>query len=328
MKPVIIIATAFVLLISVGMAHAEPDIDKKSIFNDKKFDTTTKLTNHNGIPFYFEFDRSFSESENDAYYELYKIIDSRNNQHVGDLRIYLGSSQWWNVNAFLQEKDTSGFSNIIKIKLFVIHMTDPAKIQDVTNSLSYALKTLVPEWSEKTSSVSSDEWFSDSINNAERNDENKREDSIIIEDKEITVFHDDVDFGSITIIVTENLDVTYLNYVSENNEFLEEILDLPESEPEPELEQMVCIALYDPVCGISGKTFSNMCVLESADGIFDYKGECVGTEPELKRKILCGDGTIDIDGICQVAPIEEEKPVEKSVNWFSSLFDWFGSLFG
>ena len=104
-------------------------------------------------------------------------------------------------------------------------------------------------------------------------------------------------------------------------------------------EQKVCTAQYDPVCGISGETFSNRCVLESADDIFDYVGECVGSEPELQRKILCGDGTIDIDGICQVAPIEEEKsvekvdvsvekPVKKSVNWFSSFFDWLESLFG
>jgi len=104
-------------------------------------------------------------------------------------------------------------------------------------------------------------------------------------------------------------------------------------------EQMICTAQYDPVCGINAETYSNRCVLESAGAVFDYKGECVGTEPELQRKILCGDGTIDIDGICQVEQIEEEKSVEKvvvqvekpakkSVNWFSSFFDWLGSLFG
>ena len=117
-----------------------------------------------------------------------------------------------------------------------------------------------------------------------------------------------------------------------------------------EPEQKICTAQYDPVCGISDETFSNRCVLESAGDIFDYEGGCVGTESELKRKILCGDGTIDVDGICQVEQSEEkreytivddlhipriektvdvpeEKPSEKSVNWFSSFFDWLGGLF-
>jgi len=57
-------------------------------------------------------------------------------------------------------------------------------------------------------------------------------------------------------------------------------------------------------------------------------------------EIVCGEGTVLIDHICQVEQIEEEKisvektvdtkvekPSKKSVNWFSSLFDWLGSLF-
>jgi len=52
-------------------------------------------------------------------------------------------------------------------------------------------------------------------------------------------------------------------------------------------------------------------------------------DPE--SQIVCGTGTEEVDGICQVILIEEEKSVEKSdkksVNWFSSFFDWLGGLF-
>jgi len=68
------------------------------------------------------------------------------------------------------------------------------------------------------------------------------------------------------------------------------------------------------------------------------------SEPEILEEveIVCGDGTVLIDYICQVEQIEQEekeipiektvdspieKPAKKSVNWFSSLFDWFGGLF-
>jgi len=68
------------------------------------------------------------------------------------------------------------------------------------------------------------------------------------------------------------------------------------------------------------------------------------SEPEILEEveIVCGTGTVLIDHICQVDKIEEkekeipvektvdipvEKPSKKSVNWFSSFFDWLGGLF-
>ena len=235
----------FVLVVLAGafsvndaFAQTESSIDKESVFKTIKQDVISKLTSHNGIQFYFEFERDFSDP--DAYYQLYKIIDSRNNKHIGDLRIYLGSSEWWNKNALLQEDDTSGYPNIVKIKLIVLHFTDPNKIKDATQSFSYALKVLVPEWSSETSSVSSDMWFFDSINNAKRNDENKRDNKIIIENKEIRVIHDDIGFGSITMIITENFDVTQTNYVSDTKR-IKQLFGLDDSsDKETVIEKIIC----------------------------------------------------------------------------------------
>jgi len=275
---VILVIGISVVIIPV-FAQIEPDIDKKSLFNTKQYDVTAKLTNHNGVPFYFKFDRSFTESKNDAYYELYKVIDSRNNQHVGDFRIYLGSSQWWDDNALLQEDDTSGYSNIIKTKLFVIHLTDPKKIDDVADSLSYALKVLVPEWSSETSPISSDEWFFDSINNAKRNNDDKRENKIIIENKEIRVLHDDVGFGSITLIVTENFDATKKNYVTEQKDLLDELLSSLEKEPE-----------------ISEKEPEEILVEEPEEILVEEPEEILVEEPKPESsqgtEVICGAGTI------------------------------------
>lgn len=259
MKFTIILTISFVLLIPLFVfAQVEPEVEPESVFKIKKQQVLSKLTSHNGIPFEYEFFRDFSASENNAYYQMYKIIDTRNNKHVGDLVFYVGTSEWWDKEALFQQDDTSGYSNIIKVKLFVTHLTEPKRIDDVSNSLSYSLKVLVPEWSSKTSYISSDEWFFDSISNAERNAEDIRENKIIIENKEVRAFNDDIGFGSMSVIVTENYDKTYLNYVSEPDELLEKVFDFSESKETQQMTQSEII----------------------------------------QQQVICGEGTVEKDGIC------------------------------
>ncbi len=42
----------------------------------------------------------------------------------------------------------------------------------------------------------------------------------------------------------------------------------------------VCTMEWNPMCGVDGETYGNMCMLNSADAKLDYQGECVVQEPE------------------------------------------------
>ena len=42
----------------------------------------------------------------------------------------------------------------------------------------------------------------------------------------------------------------------------------------------VCTMQWEPMCGIDGETYGNLCMLNVSDIKLDYQGECVITEPE------------------------------------------------
>ena len=214
-----------VLVVSLVGVLVIPSVLGEEIFDRKKTDILSSLGYNQGFPYHFGLDRDFTKEQGvtEANYQLYKVIDGQTNKHVGDLRFYLGSSEWWDENAELQEDDTSGFENIFKVKIFLMHKTEPAMVQQMTNHLTIALHILVPEWSNEVDDVL-DYWFVDSINFSERNEKGKRENSIMTENKEIKVFHDDLDYGSITVIVTENADTISLGSVSTESDILDELL--------------------------------------------------------------------------------------------------------
>lgn len=42
-----------------------------------------------------------------------------------------------------------------------------------------------------------------------------------------------------------------------------------------EEEPVACTADYNPVCGVDGRTYSNLCIMELADVKLNYEGECL-----------------------------------------------------
>lgn len=66
----------------------------------------------------------------------------------------------------------------------------------------------------------------------------------------------------------------------------------------PDVDDVVCTADYDPVCGTDGQTYGNRCYLRAAGTSMDYAGECRDGGQTVPPVTGCGDGTILRDGQC------------------------------
>ena len=83
--------------------------------------------------------------------------------------------------------------------------------------------------------------------------------------------------------------------------------------PEPRIvateeKPTVCTMQWDPMCGVDGETYGNMCMLDAADVKLDYRGECL-SEPVAESEPTM---ELPINDVVE-EPVVEEPVVEEPV---------------
>ena len=76
------------------------------------------------------------------------------------------------------------------------------------------------------------------------------------------------------------------NYVCVSEETADRwvVLGIAELVEEIESSEVACTADYTPVCSESGKTYSNLCMMEASGGTLSHEGECEAEEQTMKEK--------------------------------------------
>jgi len=83
------------------------------------------------------------------------------------------------------------------------------------------------------------------------------------------------------------------------------IIDIDESKTMENIEDLVaCTLEWNPMCGVDGETYGNLCMLDAADIKLDYQGECVvpkvAPEPEVTME-MPASGFSDVEEMIVVS---------------------------
>lgn len=86
----------------------------------------------------------------------------------------------------------------------------------------------------------------------------------------------------------------------------------PAQQKQEQQEQFGCIAVYDPVCGIDGKTYSNACFAKIQKTDIASKGECKAVPPPIQKEpIQKPEQSIQTPAQTSQQPIAVAPPSEK-----------------
>ena len=87
-------------------------------------------------------------------------------------------------------------------------------------------------------------------------------------------------------------------------------------EPRVEENLVACTMQWDPMCGVDGKTYGNMCGLDAANAKLDYPGECIDTETiSVTSYILPKTAIVGETLLMEVEFRDDDKNIVDHVNY-------------
>jgi len=86
-------------------------------------------------------------------------------------------------------------------------------------------------------------------------------------------------------------------------------------EPRVEENPVACTMQWDPMCGVDGKTYGNMCGLDAANAKLDYPGECVVNFISVTSYIMPKSAIVGETLLVEVEFRDDDKNIVDHVNY-------------